>query len=129
MTNPLTTLVPEHQLMMTSVSRGNHTTENVAKCSCGTMFGWYERETAHARHVLDTVRTEAIADYNNAPTRSVLATELTFDDTLVGDNLGRSLVLEVRPSASIPGLLAVETEHGPLYLDPEETYLIIDESK
>ena len=51
-----------------------------------------------------------------------LATDLESGDVLVGEAGGKSLIHEVQPSSSIPGLLAVETEHGFLYLDPDEEF-------
>lgn len=59
MTNPLTTLVPEHQLVTSSISGQGNRIENVAQCTCGSVdLDWYERELQHARHVLDVVRAE-----------------------------------------------------------------------
>jgi len=43
---------------------------------------------------------------------------------LVGEAGGLSEIFEVNESSSSPGLLAVETEHGVLYLDPENEYII-----
>ena len=40
-------------------------------------------------------------------------------DVLVGSAGGRTVVENVEPSSAMPGLLAVETEHGTLYLDPD----------
>lgn len=139
MTNPLTTLVPEHQLVTSSTSNQRNHIENVARCTCGSVdLNWYERELEHARHVLDVVRAEAIAGSaarspahrtasNEPPTAEVRGCDLAPGDVLVGDSAGRSLINEVAPSSSMPGLLCLETEHGPLYLDPDETYLVIDE--
>lgn len=45
--------------------------------------------------------------------------------TLIGDSGGLSLVYEVGASSALPGLLVVETEHGPLYLDPDESYRVL----
>jgi hypothetical protein len=54
-------------------------------------------------------------------------TELEPGDTLLGESGGESLIYEINPSSSMPGLLAVETEHGYLYLDPEQDYTVEDE--
>lgn len=46
---------------------------------------------------------------------------------LVGDVDNLSCITgEVYDSSTMPGLMAVETEHGTLYLDPEEEVLISD---
>ena len=55
-----------------------------------------------------------------------LGSELESGDVLVGDSGGLSLVNEVNSSSSLPGLLAVETEHGFLYLDPDSDFTILD---
>lgn len=56
-----------------------------------------------------------------------LGTVIESGDTLVGDLGGLSEVYEVNSSSSIHGLLAVETEHGFLYLDPEGEYEVAEE--
>lgn len=79
----------------------------------------------------------ALATSPNAPcghdeksaTAEVRGCDLTPGDVLVGDNSGCSLVNEAAPSSSMPGLLCLETEHGPLYLDPDETYLVINDGR
>lgn len=59
MTNPLTTLVSEHQLVTSSTSGRGDRIKHVARCTCGSVdLDWYERELEHARHVLDAVRAE-----------------------------------------------------------------------
>jgi hypothetical protein len=45
--------------------------------------------------------------------------EIESGDVLIGEMGGRSLVNDVEPSGSLPGLMRVETEHGHLYMDPE----------
>lgn len=47
---------------------------------------------------------------------------LESGDMLLGESGGLSMVYEVSISSSIPGLLAVETEHGYLYLDPDSEF-------
>lgn len=54
-------------------------------------------------------------------TRLVLPTALESSMVLVGESGGLSAVyLNDGMSASMVGLVRVETEHGPLYLDPDE---------
>jgi len=43
-------------------------------------------------------------------------------DVLIGYKGGLSAVEDVYPSNTVPGMLTVETEHGFLYLDPEEDF-------
>lgn len=45
--------------------------------------------------------------------------ELSDEDTLIGDAGGESLVYEARPSSANPGLWLVTTEHGHLLIDPD----------
>jgi hypothetical protein len=47
------------------------------------------------------------------------ATHLNATHTLVGESGGLSSVYDAHPSSALAGLLRVETEHGPLYLDPD----------
>lgn len=51
--------------------------------------------------------------------------EMPTGATLVGDSMGSSVIHEATPSAAMPSLWLVETEHGPLYLDPDHTYRVI----
>lgn len=44
--------------------------------------------------------------------------ELTDEDTLVGEAGGESMVYDARPSSANPGLWLVSTEHGHLLIDP-----------
>jgi hypothetical protein len=57
-------------------------------------------------------------------TTIVAGTDLAAGHVLVGDAGGLSEVYDIEDSSSIPGLLAVETEHGMLYLDPENDYTV-----
>ena len=59
-------------------------------------------------------------------TTTKLASALTNEDTLVGESGGLSSVYEVEPSNRMVGLLVVTTEHGPLYLDPDQSYEVLD---
>lgn len=55
-----------------------------------------------------------------------LGSLLDSGDTLIGESGGHSQIYEVNPSSSLPGLIAVETEHGFLYLDPDEEYVVLE---
>jgi hypothetical protein len=59
------------------------------------------------------------------PTTDMLATNLDASMVLVGDSGGLS-IHEIAPSSLAPGLLVVTTEHGPLYLDPDHHYAVLD---
>lgn len=59
------------------------------------------------------------------PTELVLATDLTNSHVLVGDYGGLSVILEVSDSSLVRGMVRVETEHGPLYLDPDCEYPVL----
>lgn len=61
------------------------------------------------------------------PTTPRLGADLDETCVLVGDSGGLSAVYEANPSSAMTGLMIVETEHGPLYLDPEEEYLIYND--
>jgi len=63
-------------------------------------------------------------DYN---TKKVLGKNLTNEHVLVGESGGLSAIYELEPSSAMPGFMRVETEHGPLYLDPDEFYDVLDE--
>lgn len=56
------------------------------------------------------------------PKTRVLGRNLNDTHTLVGDNGGLSTIYSTEQSNSLPGMLLVTTEHGPLYLDPDELY-------
>lgn len=49
-----------------------------------------------------------------------LISELTDEDTLVGEAGGESMVYYAFPSSSNPGLWMVETEHGHLFMSPHD---------
>lgn len=59
------------------------------------------------------------------PTRQVRGDQLDATMTLVGESGGLSSVHETKPSNLAPGLLVVTTEHGPLYLDPDNCYPVL----
>lgn len=60
------------------------------------------------------------------PTRTVHAKDLDHTHVLVGESGGLSAVYDSSPSSAMPGLTCVETEHGPLYLDPDHGYEVYD---
>lgn len=64
---------------------------------------------------------------DNLKTILVDGPKLECGHVLVGEMGGLSNIYEVNPSSSIPGLLAVETEHGFLYLDPDGEYEVLEE--
>lgn len=51
---------------------------------------------------------------------------LQSTDVLIGQSGGICAIYEIAPSNVMRPLLCAETEHGPLYLDPDETYLILE---
>lgn len=59
------------------------------------------------------------------PTRTVLGRDLDTTMVLVGESGGLSAIYEVSSSAP-PGVIPVTTEHGTLYLDPDEYYEAYD---
>lgn len=57
--------------------------------------------------------------------RTVTVRDLVPGDVLVGDAGGRSAITgNIDPSSVVLGALAVETEHGTLYLDPDEEQIV-----
>jgi len=60
-----------------------------------------------------------------SPTREIPGDQLQPGMLLVGDQGHHAAVGEVRPSSAMPGLLQVETEFGPLYLDPDHGYTVV----
>ena len=62
----------------------------------------------------------------STPTAAILGANLDSTMVLVGDSEGLSAIYEVNTSSVMPGMLAVETEHGVLYLDPESEYNVLD---
>lgn len=51
--------------------------------------------------------------------------DLTGADVLIGECEGLSAVFKVYASSAMSGLLVVETEHGALYLDPDQSSRIV----
>lgn len=58
-------------------------------------------------------------------TEFVPVMSLTSMDVLVGESGGLSAVYNVEPSNVMMGCLAVETEHGTLYLDADEDTIAV----
>lgn len=58
-------------------------------------------------------------------TQTVAANTLTSNDVLVGEAGGLSAVYDIYPSSAMPGCLAVETEHGTLYLDEDDQCVVL----
>lgn len=61
------------------------------------------------------------------PIRQVRGRDLDSTMVLVGESGGLSAIYDGYPSGAMPELRVIETEHGPLYLDPDEDYTIYDE--
>lgn len=60
--------------------------------------------------------------------RTIPGTAIEPGMTLVGDFGGLTLISgDVKPSAAMPGLLHVETEHGTLYLDPDLDHQVLQD--
>jgi len=60
-----------------------------------------------------------------SPTREIPGDQLQPGMLLVGDQGHHATIVEVRPSSAMSGLLQVETEFGPLYLDPDHDYPVV----
>lgn len=52
-------------------------------------------------------------------------TELTDEDVLIGECEGLCAIFEVTESSAMWGLLRIETEHGALYLDPDQSSKVL----
>lgn len=61
-----------------------------------------------------------------APSVTLWASDLVCGDILIGDHGGRSQIHDIEESATSPGMLLIETEHGPLYLRPSENCTIVN---
>ena len=69
---------------------------------------------------------DGVHDYK---VRSLLGSQLDSTNVLVGESGGLSAIYGTETSSAMPGLLVVETEHGPLYLDPDEEYEVLAEEQ
>lgn len=67
----------------------------------------------------------APATERNHDTIEVLAKDLDSTHVLVGESGGLSAVYDVEPSYIMPGCVAVETEHGTLYLDADDACAVL----
>jgi hypothetical protein len=67
-----------------------------------------------------------VPDTHDRPTRSVLGQDLDHTMVLVWESGGMSAIYESNASSTLPGMRYVKTEHGPLYLDPYDEYLVLD---
>lgn len=67
-----------------------------------------------------------MSDTHDYDTKPVLGSRLDGTMTLVGESGGLSSIYRVTSSSAMPGLMMVETEHGPLYLDPDLEYDVLD---
>ncbi len=65
----------------------------------------------------------SVHDYK---TKKVSPMYLDSTMVLVGESGGLSAIYEVEGSDAMPYFMRVETEHGPLYLDPEEYADVLD---
>ena len=61
-----------------------------------------------------------MSDAHDHSVTLVKASAINGTHVLVGECGGLSAVFEAGPAHSAPGFWRVETEHGPLYLDPDE---------
>lgn len=68
---------------------------------------------------------DRIVTTNEYDTVSVLGSRLDSTMVLVGESGGLSAIYDVEPSNIVFGMLMVETEHGPLYLDPDSEYAVL----
>lgn len=60
-------------------------------------------------------------------TKKVNPADLNSTHVLVGESGGLSAIYENDgPSNAMAGLIRLETEHGPLYLDPDEPADVLD---
>lgn len=60
-------------------------------------------------------------------TRTVKGSALDHTHVLVGEAGGLCAVYEAKASSAMAGLVCVATEHGALYLDPDQDYAVADE--
>jgi hypothetical protein len=58
-------------------------------------------------------------------TTTVVVSDLDSTHVLVGESGGLSAIYDTSPSNVMMGCQAVETEHGTLYLDADETVVVL----
>ena len=68
-----------------------------------------------------------MSEAHDYKTKMVKVTALNGTHVIVGDCGGLSAVFDVEPSTAIPGLYRIESEHGVLYLDPDQKIQVLDE--
>ena len=51
--------------------------------------------------------------------------DLTNEDVLIGKCEGYSAIIKVYATSALSGLMLLETEHGDLYLDPDQESVIL----
>jgi hypothetical protein len=66
-----------------------------------------------------------VSNTHDYETREVPVTELDSTMVLVGESGGLCAIYETQPSSAMPGLQRIETEHGALYLDPDESATVL----
>jgi hypothetical protein len=66
-----------------------------------------------------------MSDVHDYDTKLVAAERLDSTMVLVGESGGLSAIYGVKGSSVMPGMLAVETEHGTLYLDIDLVYEVL----
>lgn len=69
------------------------------------------------------VKGAAAHDHQTTP---VYGRDLNDTHTLVGESGGLSSIYETTGSNLVLGCVVVATEHGPLYLDPDQQYLVLE---
>jgi hypothetical protein len=68
-----------------------------------------------------------MSETHDYETKMVKATALNGTHVIVGECGGLSAVFDVEPSSAIPGLYRVESEHGVLYLDPDQKIQVLED--
>lgn len=66
-----------------------------------------------------------MSDTHDYDTQLVQGSQLDGTMTLVGESGGLSSIYESSKSDLMMGMVVVTTEHGPLYLDPDESYSVL----
>lgn len=71
--------------------------------------------------------TDPMSEAHDYKTKMVKVTALNGTHVIVGECGGLSAVFDVEPSNAIPGLYRIESEHGVLYLDPDQKIQVLAE--
>lgn len=69
-----------------------------------------------------------MSDVHDYPTKQILGKDLNYTHVLVGESGGLCAVYGNHNSSLVMGCIVIDTEHGPLYLDPDEYYDVYDAS-